>query len=59
VFGLFGGIRKDFKIYKGVIGYSEGMYNFTHKSRQNIYGGPLTLRFGIEATLKKKVKNFR
>jgi hypothetical protein len=59
VFGLFGGIRKDFRIYKSVSGYTEGMYNFTHNSSQNIYGGPLTLRFGIEATLKKKAKNPR
>jgi len=36
VFGLFGGIRKDFKIYKGIIGYTEGLYNFTQKSGQNL-----------------------
>jgi hypothetical protein len=56
VFGLFGGIRKDFKIYKSVIGYTEGMYNFTQKPGQNIYGDRLSLRLGFEVTLKKKAK---
>lgn len=56
VFGLFGGIRKDFKIYKNIIGYSEGMYNFTQKAGQNIYGDRLSFRLGIEVKLKKKVK---
>jgi hypothetical protein len=56
VFGLFGGIRKDFKIYKGVIGYTEGMYNFTQKSGQNLYGDRLSLRLGFEVKIKKKVK---
>ncbi len=56
VFGLFGGIRKDFKIYKGIIGYSEGMYNFIQKSGQNLYGDPLSIRLGIEVKIKKKVK---
>jgi len=56
VFGLFGGVRKDFKIYKGVIGYSEGMYNFTQKPGQNLYGDRLSFRLGIEVKIKKKVK---
>jgi len=56
VFGLFGGVRKDFKIYKGIIGYSEGMYNFTQKSGQNIYGDRLSFRLGIEFKIKKKAK---
>jgi hypothetical protein len=54
VFGLFAGIRKDFKIYKGLIGYSEGLYNFTQKSGQNIYGDRLSLRLGFEMRNKKK-----
>jgi len=56
VFGLFGGIRKDFKIYKGLIGYSEAMYNFTQRPGQNIYGDPLSLRLGFEVMIKKKSK---
>jgi hypothetical protein len=56
VFGLFGGVRKDFKIYKGIIGYSEGMYNFTQKSGQNIYGDRLSFRLGIEYKIKIKAK---
>ena len=57
IFSLFGGVRKDFKIYKSIIGYSEGMYNFTQKTGQNLYGDRLSLRLGIEVKLKKKVKN--
>jgi len=56
VFGLFGGIRKDFKIYKGIIGYTEGLYNFTQKPGQNLYGDRLSLRLGIEVKIKKKAK---
>jgi hypothetical protein len=56
VFGLFAGIRKDFKIYKGLIGYSEGMYNFTQKSGQNLYGDRLSFRLGLEYVIKKKSK---
>src|SRR6185369_6829156 len=56
VFGLFGGIRKDFKIYKGLIGYSEAMYNFTQKPGQNIYGDRLSLRLGFEVMLKKRAR---
>lgn len=56
IFGLFGGVRKDFKIYKGIYGYSEGVYNFMQKPGQNIYGDRLSLRLGIEIKIKKKVK---
>ena len=56
VLGLFGGVRKDFKIYKGIIGYTEGMYNFIQKPGQNLYGDRLSLRLGIEVKIKKKAK---
>jgi len=56
VFGLFAGIRKDFKIYKGIIGYSEGMYNFKQKPGQNLYGDRLSFRLGIEVKMKKRIK---
>lgn len=56
IFGLFGGVRKDFKIYKGIYGYSEGVYNFVQKPGQNIYGDRLSLRLGLEVKIKKKVK---
>ena len=56
VWGWFTGIRKDFKIYKNITGYSEGMYNLNQKPGQNIYGDRLSLRMGIEVKLKKKVK---
>ena len=56
VLGLFGGIRKDFKIYKGLIGYSEAMYNFTQKPVQNIYSDRLSLRLGFEMMIRKKAK---
>ena len=53
---LFGRVRKNFKICKGIIGYSEGMYNFTEKSGQNLYDDRLSLRLGIEVKIKKKPK---
>src|SRR5260221_625323 len=56
VFGVYAGIRKDFPIYKSVKGYSEVMYNFTQKTFQNIYGDPVSFRFGMEVKLKKKAK---
>ena len=56
IFGLFGGMRKDFKIYKNITGYTEGVYNFTQKAGQNIYGDRLSIRMGIEIKLKKKAK---
>jgi len=56
VFGLFGGIRKYFNIYKGISGHSEGMYNFTQKPGQNLYGDRLSFRQGIEIKVKKKEK---
>jgi len=56
VFGLFGGVRKDFKIYKDIIGYSEGMYNFIQKPGQNLYGDRLSLRLGIEVKIQKRMK---
>jgi hypothetical protein len=56
VLGLYGGVRKDFKIYKSISGYSEGVYNFVQKPGQNIYGDRLSFRLGIEINLKKKVK---
>ncbi len=54
VWGLLGGIRKDFKLYKNLIGYSEGVYNFIQKPGLNIYGDRLSFRLGIEVRLKKK-----
>lgn len=54
VFGLYAGVRKDFPIYKSLKGYSEVMYNFTQKPYQNIYGDPVSFRFGLEMRLKKK-----
>jgi hypothetical protein len=56
VWGVYAGVRKDFPIYKSVKGYSEVMYNFTQKPFRNIYGDPVSFRFGIEVQLKKKVK---
>lgn len=56
VFGFYAGVRKDFPIYKSLKGYSEVMYNFTQKPYQNIYGDPVSFRFGMELRLKKKVK---
>ena len=56
VWGIYAGVRKDFPIYKSLKGYSEVMYNFTQKTFQNIYGDPVSFRFGMELKLKKKAK---
>ncbi|MGC4023219.1 MAG: hypothetical protein QM734_15380 [Cyclobacteriaceae bacterium] len=56
IFGAFAGVRKHFPIYKGLIGYSEVLYNFNQKPGQNIYGDPVTFRFGLEVRMKKKQK---
>src|SRR5579859_6550957 len=56
VFGLFAGVRKDFRIYKGISGYSEGVYNLIQRPGQNLYGDPLSFRLGIEVKLKKKAR---
>ncbi|MBI1767624.1 MAG: YlbF family regulator [Bacteroidetes bacterium] len=56
VFGVYAGVRKDFSIYKSIKGYSEVMYNFTQKTFQNIYGDPVSFRFGIEMKVKKKAQ---
>jgi hypothetical protein len=57
VFGFYAGVRKDFPIYKSLKGYSEVIYNFTQKPYQNIYGDPVSFRFGMELRLKKKSKS--
>ncbi len=57
VYGLFGGVRRDFKLYKNLIGYSEGVYNFIQKPGRNIYGDQVSFRMGIELKLKKKGKS--
>ncbi|HTH56901.1 MAG TPA: hypothetical protein VL728_12715 [Cyclobacteriaceae bacterium] len=56
VFGFYAGVRKDFPIYKSLKGYSEVIYNFTQKPYQNIYGDPVSFRFGMELKLKAKPK---
>jgi len=56
VWGLYAGIRKDFPIYKTLKGYSEVLYNFTQQPGRNVYGDPVSFRFGMEIQLKKKPK---
>lgn len=56
VWGFYAGIRKDFPIYKRLKGYSEVLYNFTQQPGRNVYGDPVSFRFGMEIQLKKKVK---
>jgi len=54
LWNVYWGIRKDFKIYRNVTGYSEAVYTFKQKPGQNIYGDQLSFRLGIEVSLKKK-----
>lgn len=54
--GIFAGIRKDFKIYRSVHGYSEILYNFLRYPGHNVYGDVVSFRLGIELNFKKKIK---
>jgi hypothetical protein len=54
---LFMGMKKDFTVYKQIKGYSEILYNLYDKDGMSPYGDKLSVRFGFEFPMKKKVKS--
>jgi len=53
---VFVGIKKDFKVYKNIMGNTEVLYNLYDKDGMSPYGDRLAMRFGLEFPMKKKVK---
>ena len=51
---LFMGMKKDFRIYKQLQGYSEVLYNLYDKDGMSLYGDKLSMRFGFEFPMKKR-----
>ncbi len=53
---LFLGIKKDFTVYKQIKGNTEVLYNLYDPDGMSPYGDKLSVRFGFEFPMKKKVK---
>lgn len=53
---VFGGIKKEFTVYKSVKGYSEMLYNFRDKDGMSPYSDKVNVRFGFEFPMKKRAK---
>jgi len=51
---LFAGIKKEFKIYRGLKGNSEILYNLYDKDHLSPYGDKISVRFGFELEIRKK-----
>ncbi|MBX2898877.1 MAG: hypothetical protein KF775_04480 [Cyclobacteriaceae bacterium] len=51
---VFGGIKKEFTVYKSIKGNSELLYNFRDKDSMSPYGDRVSIRFGFEFPMKKK-----
>lgn len=51
----FVGIKKEFKVYKTISGNTEMLYNLYDKDGESPYGDRLSIRFGFEFPMKKKV----
>lgn len=54
---VFVGIRKEFTVYKNLKGNSEVLYNLYDKDDLSPYGDRLSIRFGFEFPMRKKVKS--
>ena len=53
---LFVGIKKDFTVFKQIKGNTEVLYNLYDPDGMSPYGDKLSMRFGFEFPMKKKVK---
>jgi len=53
---VFGGIKKEFTVYKSIKGNSEFLYNFRDKDGMSPYADKMNVRFGFEFPMKKKRK---
>jgi len=54
--GLFVGIKKDFKVFKSVIGNTEMLYNLVDPDNSSPYADRFSIRFGFEWNMKKRLK---
>ena len=55
VWSAFIGLKKEFKVYKRINGYTEGLYNLYNSDNKSPYKERLVVRFGFEFPLKKKI----
>lgn len=53
---LLGGLKKDFKLFDGINGNVQFMYNFTHRDGTSPYFNRFNVRFGIEFPMRKNAK---
>ncbi len=51
---VFGGIKKEFTIYKSIKGNSELLYNLRDKDGMSPYADKVSVRFGFEFPMRKK-----
>lgn len=57
VWSIFGGIKKDFTVYKSIKGNTELLYNFFDQKDSSPYTEKIGVRFGFEFPMKKVKKN--
>jgi hypothetical protein len=53
---LFIGIKKDFTVYRKIKGYTEVLYNIYDPNDLSPYGDEISIRFGFEYGMKKKIR---
>lgn len=53
---VFVGIKKDFTVYKTIKGNTEVLYNLYDKDNKSPYGDRLSIRFGFEFPMKKRLR---
>lgn len=51
---VFGGIKKEFTVYKSIKGNTELLYNFRDKDGMSPYADKVNMRFGFEFAMMKK-----
>lgn len=54
IFGAFVGLKKEFKIYKKIMGNTEFLYNMVNTHGKSPYQDRISLRFGFEFPMRKK-----
>lgn len=54
---LFGGIKKEFRVYKAIMGNTEILYNLYDQDGKSPYGDRLSIRFGFEFPMRSKPKS--
>jgi hypothetical protein len=52
--GMFGGLKKEFTVYKKIKGNSEMLYNLYNTHGRSPYADRFVIRFGFEFPLKKR-----